>query len=352
MNDLNTSAIKNFKWFALGIGSSGLLLLILLVFFLTGFFMTFLGNFRLHSGFLSGSPTDLAAKEIGEYMPIFLQAQDRFGVSWAVLAAIASTESGFGKSERYILQKGISEAGAVGFMQFMPSTWSGSTNPRANDNPDNPQWDDNPQTIKQYGGYGVDANNDGKADPFDPEDAILSAAKYLKANNFESDPRQALFCYNHATWYVNMILEKAETYASITPMGEGSWPLPPQWNSITSPFGKRTLNGEEEFHPGLDIACPIGTPVFAVIGGEVITADWVSGYGYCVMMKHPDETVTVYGHLSDIKVTMGDNVKQGQVIALSGNTGRSTGPHLHFEVRKANNLCNPMDWLKTPSSNY
>jgi len=353
LNELSYSTlVKNYKWIALGFVASGIIILALLVFFINGFFMTFLGSFKLHSGFLSGSPTDIASKEIGEYLTIFQQAQDRYGVSWAVLAAIAATESGFGKSPTYLNRRGISPAGAVGFMQFMPTTWSGSRNPKASDDPGNPQWDDNPETIRQYGGYGVDANGDGKADPYDPWDAIFTAAKYLKANGFESNPRQALFCYNHATWYVDMVLERAESYALITPMGNGIWPLPSQFKNITSLFGRRTFNGDEEYHAGIDIACPIGTPVYAVISGEVVTADWVPGYGYCVMLKHPDETVTVYGHLSDIKVSVGDKVEQGKVIALSGNTGKSTGPHLHFEVRKANNLCNPMDWLKTPSKNY
>ena len=122
-------------------------------------------------GFLSGAPTALASEDIGITLDTFMQAQDRYGVSWAVLAAIAWTESRFG------LDMGPSSKGAVGYMQFMPTTWSGMNNPAASNKP--PSWDTNPETIEQYGGYGVDANGDGVADPFDPEDAVFAAARYL-----------------------------------------------------------------------------------------------------------------------------------------------------------------------------
>lgn len=322
-----------------------------LLMIIVSFISLFFGG-QPNSGFNSGSPTDLATAEIGQYMPLFQQAQQYYGVSWAVLAAIASIESGFGKSPYYLERNGVSEAGAVGFMQFMPTTWSGSKNPNVWNNPTNPRWDENPATIQAYGGYGIDANHDGRADPFNPEDAIMSAAKYLKANNFENDPRGALYHYNHAEWYINQVLAKAETYAQMTPVGNGDWPLPVQWAEITSQYGKRLMEGKEEFHGGIDIACPIGTPVYAVRSGQVKISGWVSGYGYCVMMNHPGDVMTVYGHLSTTQVSVGQMVETGQVIALSGNTGRTTGPHLHFEVRLSNRTCNPLDWLKVPSQNY
>lgn len=100
------------------------------------------------------------------------------------------------------------------------------------------------------------------------------------------------------------------------------------WN-VTSNFGYRW----GRLHAGTDVGVPIGTTVRASRGGQVVTAGWVGGYGNCVMIDHGDGVVTVYGHLSEITVSVGQYVDQGQQIALSGNTGRSTGPHLHFEIR-------------------
>lgn len=100
------------------------------------------------------------------------------------------------------------------------------------------------------------------------------------------------------------------------------------WN-VTSNFGYRW----GRLHAGTDIGIPIGTTVRASRAGQVITAGWVGGYGNCVMIDHGDGVWTVYGHLSEITTSVGSYVEQGQQIALSGNTGRSTGPHLHFEIR-------------------
>lgn len=86
------------------------------------------------------------------------------------------------------------------------------------------------------------------------------------------------------------------------------------------------------WHKGIDWACPTGTAVKASCAGVVTSAGWSSGYGYCVRIKHPDGRETRYAHLSKILVKTGQSVKQGEKIALSGNTGRSTGPHVHFEI--------------------
>lgn len=100
------------------------------------------------------------------------------------------------------------------------------------------------------------------------------------------------------------------------------------WN-VTSNFGYRW----GRLHAGTDVGVPIGTTVRASRGGQVSVAGWVGGYGNCVMIDHGDGITTVYGHLSEITTSVGSYVDQGQQIALSGNTGRSTGPHLHFEIR-------------------
>ena len=98
-------------------------------------------------------------------------------------------------------------------------------------------------------------------------------------------------------------------------------------------------------HKGVDWACPIGTAVMASCGGTVVQAGWYSGYGNCITLRHPDGRQTRYGHLSKILVSVGQSVKQGQKIALSGNTGRSTGPHVHFEIIINGSQVNPLKYM-------
>lgn len=99
-------------------------------------------------------------------------------------------------------------------------------------------------------------------------------------------------------------------------------------------------------HKGVDWACPVGTAIMASCGGTVVQAGWMGGYGYCITLKHPDGRQTRYGHLSKILVSVGQSVKQGQKIALSGNTGRSTGPHVHFEILINGSQVNPLKYLE------
>jgi murein DD-endopeptidase MepM/ murein hydrolase activator NlpD len=111
---------------------------------------------------------------------------------------------------------------------------------------------------------------------------------------------------------------------------DGSYP-------VTSPFGIREdpLNpGSKEFHTGIDFGIPEGTPVKAAADGVVVLAGEYGGYGKAVVIRHADGLSTIYGHLSEIKTEERKEVKQGDVIGLSGNTGRSTAPHLHFEIRE------------------
>ncbi len=115
----------------------------------------------------------------------------------------------------------------------------------------------------------------------------------------------------------------------------------------TSGFGRRKAptKGASTNHRAIDWATPTGTAIWASSGGTVATAGWQSGYGYVVYINHPDGNQTRYGHLSKILVKTGQKVKQGQKIALSGNTGRSTGPHLHFELRVNGTPVNPYNYF-------
>lgn len=111
--------------------------------------------------------------------------------------------------------------------------------------------------------------------------------------------------------------------------------------TVTSNFGYRW----GRLHAGTDVGVPIGTTVRASRGGQVITAGWVGGYGNCVIIDHGDGVCTRYGHLSQVLVSVGQYVDQGDQIALSGNTGRSTGPHLHFEIRINGEAVDPLPYL-------
>jgi murein DD-endopeptidase MepM/ murein hydrolase activator NlpD len=105
--------------------------------------------------------------------------------------------------------------------------------------------------------------------------------------------------------------------------------------ALSSPFGVRNdpLCAGAGFHAGLDIAAPAGTPIHAAAAGVVVIAGGCDGYGNCVVIDHGAALATLYGHQSVVHVRAGDQVEAGQVIGLVGSTGRSTGPHLHFEVR-------------------
>lgn len=100
-----------------------------------------------------------------------------------------------------------------------------------------------------------------------------------------------------------------------------------------------------QFHKGLDVAVAYGSPVKAAAAGKVIFSGVRGGYGNCVMIEHSNGLVTLYGHLSELLVETNDRVKVNQIIAKSGNTGRSTGPHLHYEVHKNNQPINPRLFL-------
>jgi murein DD-endopeptidase MepM/ murein hydrolase activator NlpD len=111
--------------------------------------------------------------------------------------------------------------------------------------------------------------------------------------------------------------------------------------TFTSPFGMRW----GRLHAGIDISAPTGTPIRAADSGRVAIAGWTGGYGQYTCIQHTGSMSTCYGHQSRIGVSSGQGVRQGQVIGAVGNTGNSTGPHLHFEVRINGNPVDPMGYL-------
>lgn len=116
---------------------------------------------------------------------------------------------------------------------------------------------------------------------------------------------------------------------------------------ITSPFGKREdpLTNEENNHTGIDINAPENTEVKSTYGGKVLRVEENEFYGKFIMIEHFNSLVSLYGHLNEQKVNVGDSVEKGDIIGLSGSTGRSTGPHLHFEIRKDGECVDPEGYL-------
>ncbi|HEY7369904.1 MAG TPA: M23 family metallopeptidase [Thermoanaerobaculia bacterium] len=120
---------------------------------------------------------------------------------------------------------------------------------------------------------------------------------------------------------------------------------------LNSGFGMRRdpFHGNPAFHAGLDIATPSGQPVGATAEGVVVKAGWHGEYGNLVEIQHRSGYRTLYGHLSKILVAEGQKVERGDKIGLVGSTGRSTAPHLHYEVRVGDRLVNPLEYILDPS---
>lgn len=118
--------------------------------------------------------------------------------------------------------------------------------------------------------------------------------------------------------------------------------------NVTSGFGERRdpFTGERSTHTGVDFGAPEGTPIPAALAGVVIAAGPRGGYGNAVEVRHADGSSTLYAHASEVLVAPGDRVESGQTLALVGQTGRSTGPHLHLELRSGSHFVDPRVALK------
>ena len=116
---------------------------------------------------------------------------------------------------------------------------------------------------------------------------------------------------------------------------------------LTSDYGMRThpVLGGRRSHKGVDLSAPTGTPIYATADGMVSKAEWFSSYGKFVSIEHGADLQTRYAHMSDITVTAGSRVRKGDIIGYVGSTGRSTGPHLHYEVRIDGQAVNPVPYM-------
>lgn len=145
--------------------------------------------------------------------------------------------------------------------------------------------------------------------------------------------------------FLEQELQAYETVLKERAVVPNIWPVK---GSLDSGFGGRRNpfgGAGYEYHEGQDIEAEIGTPVSATANGTVLCAGWQNGYGQVIYLDHGNGLQTRYGHLSQINVSVGQTVSRGDIIGLSGSTGRSTGPHLHYEVRINNEPVNPVRYL-------
>ncbi len=130
--------------------------------------------------------------------------------------------------------------------------------------------------------------------------------------------------------------------------------MPVEGVRLSSEFGMRThpVLGGRRGHKGVDLAGPTGTPIHATADAVVSKAEWFSSYGLYVSLEHGADIQTRYGHMSRLNVYAGQRVRKGDVIGYLGSTGRSTGPHLHYEVRIAGAAVNPLPYMQADQFNH
>jgi murein DD-endopeptidase MepM/ murein hydrolase activator NlpD len=144
--------------------------------------------------------------------------------------------------------------------------------------------------------------------------------------------------------HFSMLQDRAQEHVSRLRSTPSSWPVK---GAITSHYGNRSdpFNGDAEMHLGLDISALYGAQVRAPADGKVIYSHWMAAYGNLLILDHGHGMTTRYGHLSQFGVKVGQKVKKGDIIAFVGTTGRTTAPHLHYEVRMNDRPKNPRDYL-------
>ncbi len=214
-------------------------------------------------------------------LPIYQAAGTQYGVKWELLAAINEIETDYGRNAS------VSSAGAVGWMQFMPSSWAT---------------------------YGVDANKDGVKDPYNPVDAIFAAARYLKAAGADKDIRGAVYAYNHADWYVDQVLMRAQVLGglpanlvgSLTGLTEGRFPVAAKATYAEQLDLKKSRRrgavavASSANRRGLAIFADAGSPVIAVSDAKVIKVGSSDRLGRFIQIQDAYGNTFTYGHLAKI----------------------------------------------------
>ncbi|MFJ4850855.1 MULTISPECIES: M23 family metallopeptidase [unclassified Streptomyces] len=154
-----------------------------------------------------------------------------------------------------------------------------------------------------------------------------AAGKLAEATRAQADGQQRAAVANKAE-HQRTVLHAAHQEQRLS----AAWMTPVKHYQLSAGYMKDGAHWAHK-HSGQDFAVAIGTDVHAVHSGTVVTAGWGGAYGNNIVIRHADNTYSQYGHLSKIQVRVGEHVNTGEQIALSGNTGNSTGPHLHFEIR-------------------
>ncbi|HWM10758.1 MAG TPA: lytic murein transglycosylase, partial [Solirubrobacteraceae bacterium] len=215
--------------------------------------------------------------------PIYQAAGIQYGVRWEILAAINEIETDYGRNLN------VSSAGALGWMQFMPSTWTA---------------------------YGVDANGDKVKDPYNPVDAIFAAARYLRAAGADTDIRRAVFAYNHADWYVDSVLLRAQVIGglpsnlvgSLTGLTQGRFPLQAKatYAGELREKGRRVREGnaalvvESTGRRGIRIYSRERAPVVAANDGRIVRIGENERLGRYIMLQDVYGNTYTYGHLGKV----------------------------------------------------
>jgi murein DD-endopeptidase MepM/ murein hydrolase activator NlpD len=237
-------------------------------------------------------------------LPIYQAAGIEYGVRWEILAAINEIETDYGRNLN------VSSAGALGWMQFMPATWKT---------------------------WGVDGNHDGRRDPYNPVDAIFSAARYLAAARIDQDVRGAIFAYNHADWYVDSVLMRArlisglpaDLVGSLTGLTQGRFPVHATAryaDDISERDAKRRVaQGANAALPvqgstnrrGLNIYAKAGSPIIAVQDGKIVRMGVSRRLGRFIKLRDVYGNTYTYAHLASLStfypVPKKHNVSKGQI---------------------------------------
>lgn len=172
------------------------------------------------------------------------------------------------------------------------------------------------------------ANGDNGEDPEELAKTFLTISK----NYTEIEPVIDIIIKNRSTF---------DALPSIMPINPSDRPV------ITSSFGNRKdpITGNIRYHKGIDLKAGYGVMIYATANGIVSVTEIRGGYGKCIIIQHPFGFSTLYAHLSEYYVTKGEHVRKGQIIGFLGDTGRTTGAHLHYEVKKNNKNDNPLNYF-------
>lgn len=282
-------------------------------------------EYRVVGGAALGQITDSSTNwpqvwpEQARWQKEVMAASQSCGVPEDLILAVMRQENGAGN------QRACSSMGACGLMQLMPGT----------------------------------AQMMGVRDVFDPAENLRGGTCYLakQLKRYNNDVTLALAAYNAGPGAVDRYggvppFKETQTYVAkvsryLTQVPKAAPPQAPQrpTDGFIWPVKAPISQQPSATHMALDLACVLGSPIIASKGGQVTAVGWDNtGYGKRIIVDH-DGHETLYAHLSSFTVKLGDSVQQGDLLGRSGSTGRSTGPHLHFEIRQNGTLQNPLSHL-------